>query len=242
MELLYCTTVRVDILKECVIAATQSHAPGPQSWKLVRQLIAYLKENPAYTLNFGSESTTLTMYADAGYALHPDGKSHTGIFITLGDNSGPIMVKSKKQNLVTQSSTEAELCALVEGIKKAIPLAKLLVELRLNNTLFIMAVQDNTSTITIARSGEGMNGKAKHFLVRFHFLRQLLDQGIIEIIHAGTDTMIPDFQTKGMTGTKLQLQVVRAMYHSNIEEFMLACRRALSRVLGSESEDNIKNN
>ena len=103
-------------------------------------------------------------------------------------------------------------------------------------SVFIMAVQDNTSTITIARSGEGMNGKAKHFLVRFHFLRQLLDQGIIDIIHAGTDTMIPDFLTKGMTGTKLQLQVVRAMYHGDIEEFKLACQRALSRVIGNVVE------
>lgn len=235
MELLYLTTVRVDILKECIIAAGQSHAPGPKSWKLIRQLIAYLKENPSYVINLGADNTTLTMYADAGYAQHPDARSHTGIYITLGDNAGPIVVKSKKQSLVTQSSTEAELCALVDGVKKAIPLAKLLVELKLNNTLFISARQDNTSTITIARMGEGMTGKAKHFLVRFHFAKELQDKGTLEVSYTSTDKMIPDFQTKGMTGVKLQYQLVRAMYHSDVSEFIKANARAIQRVIANKA-------
>ena len=235
MELLYLTTVRVDILKECIIAAGQSHAPGPKSWKLIRQLIAYLKENPSYVINLGADNTTLTMYADAGYAQHPDARSHTGIYITLGDNAGPIVVKSKKQSLVTQSSTEAELCALVDGVKKAIPLAKLLVELKLNNTLFISARQDNTSTITIARMGEGMTGKAKHFLVRFHFAKELQEKGTLEVSYTSTDKMIPDFQTKGMTGVKLQYQLVRAMYHSDVSEFINANARAIQRVIANKA-------
>jgi hypothetical protein len=232
MELLYLTPVRIDILKECVVAAGQSHAPGPRSWKLIRQLIAYLKENPALVINLGADSTQLTMYADAGYAQHPDASSHTGIFLTLGTNAGPILVKSKRQNLVTSSSTEAELLALVDGIKRGIALAKLLVELRLNNNLFILAMQDNTSTITIALAGEGMNGKAKHFLVRFHFLRQLLDQGIMDIKHEDTENMIPDYMTKGMTGVKFQLQIIRGMYHGDLEAFKNACRNAFERVMG----------
>jgi hypothetical protein len=234
MELLYATTVRIDILKECVIAASQSHAPGPRSWKLLRQLTAYLKETPSLIINFGAESTQLTLYADAGYALHPEAQSHTGIFVTLGSNGGPILVKSKRQSLITQSSTESELLALVDGVKRAIPLAKLLVELRLNNTVFIMVMQDNTSTISIARMGEGMHGKAKHFLVRFNFLRQMLDMGLIDIVHIGTDLMIADFVTKGMIGIKLQVQILRAMYHDDIEGFKMACKAAMLRVMNKK--------
>ena len=59
---------------------------------------------------------------DAAYAVHPDMKAHTGIFITLGKNGS----KSFKQRLVTTSSTEAELSALVGGVKKALPLLKIL--------------------------------------------------------------------------------------------------------------------
>jgi hypothetical protein len=40
-------------------------------------------------------------------------KSNTDIFINLGKNGGPILVKSFEQRLVTRSSTEAELLALV---------------------------------------------------------------------------------------------------------------------------------
>ena len=85
--------------------------------------------------------------------------------------------------------------------------------------LYILALQDNTSTICTALAVKGMNGKAKHFIFRCHFIRQLLDQGILEIKHKDTENMIPDYMTKGMMGIKLQVQVLRGMYHSDLEAF-----------------------
>jgi len=101
---------------------------------------------------------------DAAYAVHLDMKSHTGIFITLGTNGGPILVKSLKQRLVTTSSTEAELLALVDGVKKALPLLKILGDIGFKPHMKVW--QDNQSTIHIANKGEGMGTKAKHFRVK----------------------------------------------------------------------------
>ena len=52
-------------------------------------------------------------YIDASYGVHPDGRSHTGVTISLG--KGPIMTKSTKQKIATKSSTEAELIALSDS-------------------------------------------------------------------------------------------------------------------------------
>ena len=41
----------------------------------------------------------IILYVDAGYSEHVDSKSHTGIFVTVGKNGGPVLVKSFKQNL-----------------------------------------------------------------------------------------------------------------------------------------------
>ena len=83
--------------------------------------------------------------------------------------------------------------------------------------------------------GEGITGKAKHFLVRFHFAKELQDQGILDIGYTATDKMIPDVQTKGMTGVKLQFQLVRAMYHSDMEDIKKAYVRALHRVVANKA-------
>ena len=49
----------------------------------------------------------INVYIDASYATHSDCKSHSGVFITIGE--GPILAKSSKQKCVSKSSTEAEL-------------------------------------------------------------------------------------------------------------------------------------
>jgi len=225
------TNVRVDILKECTFLATQANNPGPKAQHALHQLWAYLKENPANTINLGSDVSDLYLYVDAGYCEHADSRSHTGIFVTIGPNGGPVIVKSFKQGLVTQSSTEAELLALTEGVKRCLSLSKLLMELGFKPNLQIIAMQDNQSTITVASNGEGMGGKAKHFRVRYHFLRELMEDGILKLEYCPSDAMIPDFLTKGMTGTVLRSQITRAMYHGDVEEFHHQAEKAFQRVM-----------
>jgi hypothetical protein len=55
------------------------------------------------------------VYADASFATHLNGRSHSGIVITLGDSGGPIYVKSQVQTLVSTSLTEAELISMFSG-------------------------------------------------------------------------------------------------------------------------------
>ena len=56
-----------------------------------------------------------------------DGKSHTGLIITLGGD--PIFVKSTKQKCVRKSSCEAEIVALSDIVTTVKWLNDLLVEL-----------------------------------------------------------------------------------------------------------------
>jgi len=50
-------------------------------------------------------------WVDSSYAVHPDMKSHTGIYMTLG-TKGATYMSSCKQKINTKSSTEAELVAV----------------------------------------------------------------------------------------------------------------------------------
>jgi hypothetical protein len=64
------------------------------------------------------EHFSINSFIDASFACHPDIKSHTGQFTSLG--GGAISTKSSKQRLVTKSSTEAELVGLSDGLSQVL--------------------------------------------------------------------------------------------------------------------------
>ena len=67
---------------------------------------------------------------DARYAVHADGRSHTGILIGLGGHQGLVYFRSSVQRLVSDSSTYAELIAQHDGAHTIQWLSFLMEELR----------------------------------------------------------------------------------------------------------------
>jgi hypothetical protein len=145
------------------------------------------------------DNLNIHVYVDASYAPHEDAKSHTGLIITLGLNGGPVHTESKKQKIVTTSSTEAELVALHSSLGPAEFVRDLVIE-QGYTTLPIKLFQDNKSTICLASKGESNNMKTKHIKVRYYYVKQLLENKVVTIEHLGTEDMIADIFTKPLVG------------------------------------------
>ena len=62
----------------------------------------------------GVTGIEVSVLIDAAYGVHPDGKSHTGSCVVISDVEA-VYCKSAKQQIVTKSSTEAELVALSDS-------------------------------------------------------------------------------------------------------------------------------
>lgn len=60
---------------------------------------------------------------------------------------------------------------------------------------------DNNSTIKLARNPV-MHGRSKHMDVRYHFLRELVNNGVVQLQFCGTRQQIADIFTKPL---KLEL-------------------------------------
>ena len=54
---------------------------------------------------------------------------------------------------------------------------------------------DNNSIIKLSKNLV-MHGRSKHIDVRFHFLRDLTKDGVVELKHCGTQEQIADIMTK----------------------------------------------
>ena len=83
--------------------------PDTDDYKNLTKVIQYWRNTKNLTLTIEPCDET-TWWVDSSYAIHPDMKSHTGIYMTLG--KAATYTASFKQKLNSKSSTEAELVSV----------------------------------------------------------------------------------------------------------------------------------
>jgi hypothetical protein len=186
------TRTRSDILFFTVVTlAAMVSQPPVEIVKHLDRLFGYLNSTRGKDLMFRDTDTNLIRMADAACAVHKDGKFHTGTVITMGGSL--VLVKSAEQKLIVLSSTEVELEATTSMLKKAQPMRKLLEELRLLRDPAIV-MQDDQSTLAIAKAGEGFAGNSKRFRVKYHAVSEQYANGKIKFEHRGIKSMVADVQ------------------------------------------------
>eukprot|EP00257_Ricinus_communis_P018007 XP_015576587.1 uncharacterized protein LOC107261483 [Ricinus communis] len=107
-SLIYLTITRPDIAYAVHIVSQFVTSPTTVHWATVLCILRYLCNTQFQTLLLSSTSSLeLCAYSDANWAGDPtDRKSTTGFCIFLGDSL--ISWKSKKEDVISRSSTEAE--------------------------------------------------------------------------------------------------------------------------------------
>jgi hypothetical protein len=180
-----------------------SATPGAEHQRVLNRAFRYLKGTSALRLVFKRgvpNGMALSGYVDADWASDVnDRKSTSGFVFMLG--GAAISWGSKKQASVALSSTEAEYIAASHAAKEAVWLRRLLTELGLDLTSPTTIHVDNQSAIAIARNPE-FHDRTKHIEVRYHFLRQVVDGGEVELEYVPTGDQIADALTKGLPREK----------------------------------------
>ena len=202
-KLLYAAVrVRPDILLPIIFLSSRVTKATKEDARKLKRVMKYLNGTYDLGMTFGPDKDGVVrvhMFADSSFGVHPDAKSHTGIFLTLG--KGAILCKSVKQRIVTKSSTEAELVALSDATSLAMYQSLFMESLGFKFEPVLMH-QDNMSTISMAKNGYSTSDRTKHIKIRYFFVKQLLDSGEFEIEHCPTDLMLADLLTKPLQGDK----------------------------------------
>lgn len=141
-------------------------------------------------------------YSDNNHNVDPDdGKSTTGHVFYLGGS--PITWCSQKQDTVALSSCEAEFMADTEAAKQAIWLQYLLREITKSPCERIVIRIDNQSTIALTKNPV-FHGRSKHIHTRYHFIRECVENGLIEVEHVPESEQKADILTKALGRIKLK--------------------------------------
>ncbi|MCI01256.1 copia-type polyprotein [Trifolium medium] len=159
-----------------------------------KRVMRYLKG----TLDLGilykrNESMKLLGWSDSDYAGDlDDRKSTSGYVFMLGSCS--ISWSSKKQAIVTLSTTEAEFEAAASCACQGIWLRRILEQLGQTQKCTIINC-DNNSSIKLSKNPV-MHGRCKHIDVRYHFLRDLTKEGVVELNHCSSMDQVAYIMTK----------------------------------------------
>lgn len=135
-----------------------------------------------------------------------DRKSTFGfVFLLAG---GAISWASKKQLVVTLSTTEAEYIVVASCACQYIWLTRLLKKLGHKGEDDSLMYCDNSSTIQLSKHSM-FHGKSKHIDVKFHFLRNLVNEGTVKLNYCNTQNQIADIMIKPLK--KIQFIKLREM-------------------------------
>lgn len=171
--------------------------PTKEHMEAVTRILRYLKMNPGKGLLFKKNSTKeINIYTDAdwaGGATH--GRSTSGYCSYVWGNL--VTWRSKKQSVVSRSTTESELRALALGICEGIWLKRLLVELGLFTGGSIKMFCDNQAAINIAKNPVH-HDKTKHVEIDRHFITEKIENATIQTIYTPSRLQIADILTKAL--------------------------------------------
>uniref|UniRef100_A0ACD5Z920 Uncharacterized protein n=1 Tax=Avena sativa TaxID=4498 RepID=A0ACD5Z920_AVESA len=150
------------------------------------------------SLRGGEENLRLTGFSDSDI---DDRKSTTGILFYLG--SSPVSWITQKQKVVAMSSCEAEYIAGAAAACQGIWLGRLLSELLDIKFEPVTLRIDNQSAISLCKNPV-FHDRSKHIEVKYHFIREKVEEGSIAVEHVGTSNQLADILTKPLARLKFQ--------------------------------------
>jgi hypothetical protein len=176
--------------------------PGLAHWEALKRLITYLGWTKDYWLTFGGRSKTLVQgFCDADWASNKHRHSISGYAFHFGN--GAISWSSKKQYIIALSSTEAEYIAQTHAAKEALWLRTFINEVRGTGEAPIAIHCDNQGAIALAKDNK-FHSRTKHIDLRYHFIREAVQDEKITISYVPTDENVSDVLTKPLAKPKFQ--------------------------------------
>ena len=151
----------------------------------------------------------LGSYSDSTYASDPDKKvSVTGYIILL---EGMLLAwKSRGQKSVTLSSTEAEYVAASETCQEMMAILQIIEFLDIKIKYPMIVRIDNVGAIYLANN-QTVNGRTRHVNIRYHFVRQLIEDGTVKVEFVRSKENKADAWTKNLDAN---------LFHKHVDSYV----------------------
>ena len=198
---------RLDITYAVSYLARFMANPGHAHWKAVKCVIRYLKGTKDAKLILGKGGTLSWEELDyqncsgmQGYSdANGNSQEHHHVISSyvFCIDRGVISWNSRKQALVSLSTTESEYVAMTHATKEALWIRMFLGKILRPLTNPMLLYCNNQSAIAMAKKDQ-YHAHTKHIDIHYHFIRETVACSIVEIHYCPTNQMIVDIFTKDL--------------------------------------------
>jgi hypothetical protein len=194
-----------EILPEVVTLSTKYNKATVSDYaKAVRVAQYVYGTREEHSLVLSPVSLQIVATSDAADGIHSNGRGHTGGTVGFESDSGCwFSFISKAQPFVAQSSGEAELVAVNTVGNMADWARQFLEELGFSQRPLVM-YQDSECSLKMLKKGTGSFKRAKHIKIRWFWLKELIDEGVVVMRYVPTDELVADILTKPLVGSKFR--------------------------------------
>ncbi|GJU00998.1 retrovirus-related pol polyprotein from transposon TNT 1-94 [Tanacetum coccineum] len=192
--LMYLIAIRADIAFATFVCARYQARPSVKHLKEVKRIFRYLRQSYNiglwYPKDFGFE---LIAYSDADHAgCKDDCKSTSGGIQFLGDKL--VSWSSKKQDCIAMSTAKLNMCHCLRVVHKSFGCVHSYWTMDTNTT---DTDADSKSAIAIS-CNPVQYSRTKHIDIRYHFIKEHVEKGIVELYFVGTEYQLADLFTKAL--------------------------------------------
>ena len=202
-KLLYLSHKRPDICYTVNVLSQFMHSPRVSHFQAANRVLRYLKGTTGLGITYKpTGKLDLVVYTNSDFAgSRVDCRSTSGYCTFLGGNL--VTWRSKKQSVVSKSSTEAEFRAMSKGIDEVIWIKNILSELKLNYIQPIIIRCDNKLAISKAHDPV-YHDRMKDVNIDRFYTQDHLEQGILKTEHVPSEDQCADVFTKGLPAKQMR--------------------------------------
>eukprot|EP00253_Pinus_taeda_P029599 PITA_29599 len=194
-SLMYLTATRPDIMFAISLISIFMERPKEAHWEAAKRILRYVKGTKMLGILYTvSECKDLASYTDSDWAGSIDDRKITSGYV-FHMVSGAISWASKKKSIVALSTAEAEYVASTVAACQAVWMRKMLRSLGREQAKSTVIFCDNSSAIALSKNSM-FHKRTKHIDTRFHYIRELVNNGEIILQHCRTQEQVADILTK----------------------------------------------
>ena len=195
--LMYLTATRPDIMQAVSLLSRYMHCASEIHFQAAKRILRYVKGTVDYGIRFSQvKNFNFHGFSDSDWAgCADDMRSTSGYCFTFG--SEIFSWCSKKQDVIAQSTAEAEYVAAAAAVNQALWIRKLMTDLHMKQEDCTQIFVDNEAAISISNNPV-FHGKTKHFKIKLYFLREVQKEGEVQLIFCKTEDQSADIFTKAL--------------------------------------------
>ena len=168
---------------------------GKKQREVVKGIMRYLNGTQKMCICFGSKGSDVEGNTDADYGGDMDKRRSTSGYVFMFTR-GAMSWQSRLQSCTSMSTIEVEYIAATEACKEAIWIVLLVRDLGIAVEMPTLHC-DSQSAILLAKNPIFL-ANTKHIEVKYHFIREMLEEKLMKLMKVHTDDNLVDLLTKSL--------------------------------------------